>query len=76
MEDYKEKLRLLLLAFYHPLTGVAKVERTTAELLEFFTGIIPSVIDQHDIYEVMTEESFEIIKTKESLKWVLYEMKL
>lgn len=75
MEDYKEELRKLLLNWYSPIAERGTfVEHTTQELLEIFRGVLPAEpLSEHDVYEVMKEESFEIIKTDDNiLKWKLH----
>ena len=79
MEDYKEKIRKLILKYYSPIeTQGEKEYKTTIEILNMCKGVIPSEpITEHDIYEVMEALFFKIEKKLlndwELFFWVLYE---
>lgn len=78
MEDYKQKLQELILKFFSPISVSGGYDlMTTCRVLELVTGVLPQEpISEHDVYEVLTALSFEIVKEKdeddiERLFWVM-----
>jgi hypothetical protein len=60
MEDYKEEIKSLILAYYSQSGKDHKLlQRTTTDILNEVCGIIPSEpISEHDIFEIMKELLF------------------
>lgn len=74
MEDYKQEIRNLILAYYE-VSGECKVHhKSTSEILAMCQGVIPNQpITQHDIYEVMKEMGFGIEQVSITEKVMIYE---
>lgn len=60
MEDYKEKIKELLLWYYTTIGGEEdKKHYSTTDILQMCRGVIPSQpITEHDVYEVLQECGF------------------
>lgn len=74
MEDYKQEIRNLILAYYWAKGIGNKVYKTTQELLQMCQGVIPhQPITQHDVYEVMKEMGFSIEQVSITEKQMIFE---
>lgn len=79
MEDYKQEIRNLILAYYEPSGTGKALHKSTIQILEMCQGVIPDQpITQHDIYEVMKELGFKIElvgdeEYEKEFRWLLYD---
>lgn len=63
MNDYKEILKTLLLQYYSAQEEEhsEQVYKSTLQVLKMAQGVLPTEpIDQHDVYEALTELGFPI----------------
>nr|DAK46684.1 MAG TPA: hypothetical protein [Caudoviricetes sp.] len=79
MNDYKEILKTLLLQYYSPQEEEhsEQVYKSTLQVLKMALGVLPTEpIDQHDVYEALTELGFpiELVSEveEETYLWKMY----
>lgn len=59
MMDYKEIMKQTLLNYYEQESEIPPYQITTKSLLNWFRGVIPNEpIDEHDVFEILTELGF------------------
>lgn len=59
MQSYKEIMRRLVNDFYEPEDEIPPHQATTSAMLNWFRGVIPhDPIDEHDVFDVLSECGF------------------
>lgn len=60
MNDYKETMNELILQYYSPTPEGNVVQMQTSSVLNWFKGVIPKQpVNDHDVFEVLTEAGFK-----------------
>ncbi|MBO6183629.1 hypothetical protein AB670_02572 [Chryseobacterium sp. MOF25P] len=60
MNDYKETMQKILLEYYSNTPEGSKIQMQTSAVLSWFKGVIPSQpVNEHDVFEVLTDLGFK-----------------
>ena len=76
MHDYKEKAKEIILKYFSPLPDEdwKKIYHTTASRELMLSGIMPEAfLDQHDIFDILTELGFKVEKVEDLMSWAMFE---